>query len=328
MHWDDENHATTEHHEGQRRRLRLYLVRHGESEANRQGVYAGQLDSPLTKRGVIDAKSLGERSEFLILPTSRSRDPHLFDLVYSSDLIRAHDTCKLILQGLRARRVNSLDNAADEEHNEIISDRSLPSYNIRLDHRLRERSYGTLQGMPWSSERSDTDKIWRDTHEKDELPPIFESDDDIWVRVKEFLSEVVKDNLMARISECRQQTKSVEMIKPATSSNEISSKHILITSHAGVLRQILMRLVGADKLKRMGAVFDAKRKNRLSLPNSSLTILDLSVWCSQKQANSAIENETNLGEIGDDDALKGIEVDTVLFACTTHLNAGARIHDD
>lgn len=275
-----------------KRRLRLYLVRHGESEANEQGVFAGQLDSPLTEQGVKDAKSLGEKSEFLILepPTTsetstpdldqRDKHPHRFDIVYSSDLIRAHDTCKLILEGMQTQQQTNLD--------------SQDSSNVRLDVRLRERSYGTLQGMPWSSDRNETDNLWRETHDEDDLPPIFETDDDIWIRVKEFLSDVIRDELY--------------------SEDEIATKHILVTSHGGVLRQILMRLVGVEKLKKMGAEFDTKRKNRLITPNTSLSILDLSK-----------DDGTSDGKTG---SLEGIQTETILFANTDHLKDGVRLHDD
>jgi len=73
------------------RSLKLYLVRHGQSEANEQGVYAGQLDSNLNQRGIIDARALGERSELLrpLLLSKPQKHDHsylFFDRVYSSDL--------------------------------------------------------------------------------------------------------------------------------------------------------------------------------------------------------------------------------------------------
>ncbi len=282
------------------RRLRLYLVRHGESEANERGVFAGQLDSPLTEQGVKDAKSLGEKSEFLILqppiqletskPDQNERDQHpcRFDVVYSSDLIRAHDTCKLILEGMQTQQQKNLDCQTQDSTTPTLR-------NVRLDFRLRERSYGTLQGMPWSSDRNETDKIWRETHDEDDLPPIFETDDDIWIRVKEFLSDVIRDEL-------------------SNIEDGITTKHILITSHGGVLRQILMRLVGVEKLMKMGAEFDTKRKNRLITPNTSLSILDLSKY------DSASDDKRN--------SLEGIQAEMVLFANTDHLKDGVRLHDD
>lgn len=285
--------------QGRKRSLRLYLVRHGESEANERGVFAGQLDSPLTDQGIKDAKSLGEKSEFLILePSMQSQTdepdrnepvhhPYRFDSVYSSDLIRAHDTCKLILGGMQTQEKTSLDRQTQ--------DSSTPLRNVHLDVRLRERSYGTLQGMPWSSDRNETDKMWRETHDEDDLPPIFETDDDIWIRVKEFLSDLIRDEW-------------------SNVKDEAGIKHILITSHGGVLRQILMRLVGVEKLKKMGAEFDTKRKNRLITPNTSLSILQLS-------EDEGTSHETTV-------SLEGIRAEMVLFANTDHLKDGVRLHDD
>jgi len=63
----------------------LYLVRHGESEANAAGRYAGQTDSPLTERGREQARAVAEAL----------RDVHL-DRVISSDLSRARDTAEEI----------------------------------------------------------------------------------------------------------------------------------------------------------------------------------------------------------------------------------------
>lgn len=335
--------------QGQYHRLRLYLVRHGESEANQRGIFAGQLDSPLTGCGVIDAKSLGEISEFLIFQSSAQpqeqateknsteSQPFHFDGVYSSDLVRAHDTCKLILEGLRTRKRNNLSNSTDKDHDRVATYFDSLSYDINLDQRLRERSYGTLQGMPWSSDKSETDKIWRNTHEKDELPPIFESDDDIWIRVKAFLLKLIEEELSMVINETMQQMKRNDLIKITTASNEIPTRHILITSHGGVLRQMLMRLVGVDKLKKIGAEFDTNRKNRLITPNTSLTILDLSVGCKEQHAKPAGENvfdsacisyDSNFNEDAGSDELKGIQVDLIVFANTDHLNGEVRIHDD
>merc|ERR1719410_778760 len=71
-------------------------------------------------------------------------------------------------------------------------------------------------------------------------------------------------------------------INTSTCSKATIMKHILITSHGGVLRQVLMRLIHVDKLKKMGAVYDPKRKNRLITPNASLSILDL--WVGEQES--------------------------------------------
>lgn len=327
----------------QERRLRLYLVRHGESEANQNGVFAGQLDSPLTERGISDAKSLGEGSEYLISrqaesePQSQvaedepreSQPCHFFDKVFSSDLTRALRTCSLILEGMETRQrrdnSNNNDSLSTEGTTKTKIASSASSCDIQTDQLLRERSYGTLQGMPWSMDRKESDKIWRDTHGIDEPTPLWESDDDIWIRAKAFLSKLIQDELFLSAPAASDTTETAEEAKHAT-------KHVLITSHGGVLRQILMRLVGVDKLLAMGAVFDPKRKNRIITPNTSLTILDLSVWCKDQQqpADLAGQNEEEDGvDIQkSNEYLEGVEVDLFLFANTDHLKRGVRIHDD
>ncbi|MDE2311693.1 MAG: histidine phosphatase family protein [Patescibacteria group bacterium] len=63
----------------------IYLVRHGETEANKNKIVAGHHDSPLTEAGERQAKQRG-------LDLKRVK----FDAVFSSDLIRAKRTAELI----------------------------------------------------------------------------------------------------------------------------------------------------------------------------------------------------------------------------------------
>ena len=63
----------------------LYLVRHGESEANAAGVFAGQSDSPLTARGRAQAEDVAAALASLEI-----------DRVVASDLARALDTATVI----------------------------------------------------------------------------------------------------------------------------------------------------------------------------------------------------------------------------------------
>lgn len=65
--------------------MRLYLTRHGQTEWNLLGKYQGWLNSPLTDRGKMAAKQLGERLEKV-----------KFQAVYSSDLGRAVETTKAL----------------------------------------------------------------------------------------------------------------------------------------------------------------------------------------------------------------------------------------
>jgi len=69
--------------------MKLYLVRHGQSAANIAGTYAGQTQSPLTPVGEAEADAAAALLRGMT-----------FDRVYSSDLIRAADTCRRMLPGV------------------------------------------------------------------------------------------------------------------------------------------------------------------------------------------------------------------------------------
>lgn len=64
----------------------FFIVRHGETLLNQLGRAQGWSDSPLTEKGIADAKELGR--ELRDIP---------FSGAYSSDTIRARTTCELIL---------------------------------------------------------------------------------------------------------------------------------------------------------------------------------------------------------------------------------------
>lgn len=65
----------------EKRKTRVIMIRHGESEGNAQGFFAGQTDVPLTPRGVTQAE---RTAEYL-------KDRKI-DRIYSSDLIRSMQT--------------------------------------------------------------------------------------------------------------------------------------------------------------------------------------------------------------------------------------------
>lgn len=89
--------------------LTIWLVRHGETASNADGMFQGHLDTPLNERGESQAREVGC---YLTDVT--------FDAVYASDLERAARTAELIVNGRQT---------------------------IVLDADLREMNYGVLQGV-------------------------------------------------------------------------------------------------------------------------------------------------------------------------------------
>ena len=69
--------------------MKLYLIRHGQSETNLKGLFTGQADVALTPSGEADARRAGEMLRCL-----------RFDKVYASDLTRAMRTAELALPGV------------------------------------------------------------------------------------------------------------------------------------------------------------------------------------------------------------------------------------
>jgi len=68
--------------------MKLYMIRHGQSETNRSKCFTGWAQVNLTEKGVADARRVGE---YL-------KDLH-FDRIYSSDLIRAVQTAQNAIPG-------------------------------------------------------------------------------------------------------------------------------------------------------------------------------------------------------------------------------------
>lgn len=84
----------------------LALIRHGESEYNKKGIWAGWDDPDLTEKGVEEAKTAG--SELKDVP---------FDLAYVSVLTRAKHTLNLILETLNLTSIPITENKALNERN-------------------------------------------------------------------------------------------------------------------------------------------------------------------------------------------------------------------
>ena len=95
----------------------VYFVRHGQSQANIDRVFAGcSLDSPLTAKGL-------EQADL----TAAVLQGRAFDVIVSSPLLRAKTTAERIAQKIGY------------------------SSEIVLEPLLRERDFGVATGAPWGS---------------------------------------------------------------------------------------------------------------------------------------------------------------------------------
>jgi len=94
--------------------MKLFLVRHGQTFSNRDGILQGQLDTELSELGIKQAEKVAKRLK-----------DYTFDKVFSSDLQRASNTAKAITKF----------------HN----------IEIVYDKRLRERHFGDFGGKKRSN---------------------------------------------------------------------------------------------------------------------------------------------------------------------------------
>ncbi len=91
---------------------KLYFIRHGESTANVQRLFAGRWDIPLSEKGKTQAKLAGKDANGLGI-----------DCIISSPLLRAKQTAEIIGGGI-----------------------GFPLNKIQYSDLLMERDYGDLQG--------------------------------------------------------------------------------------------------------------------------------------------------------------------------------------
>ncbi|HEY1645524.1 MAG TPA: histidine phosphatase family protein [Candidatus Saccharimonadales bacterium] len=141
---------------------KLYLVRHGESVANRDNIVGGHFDSPLTKKG-----------EGQTLKTKKLLGDIHFDDAYSSDLQRASETGK------------------------IIYGKDIPADHQLFD--LRERNFGRLEGKSndeWHQLNQEYEQKYAqlsfEERAKYNYADFIESDESVGIRFMKALREIAQ----------------------------------------------------------------------------------------------------------------------------------------
>ena len=144
----------------------LVLVRHGQSEWNEKNLFTGWKDPKLTARGVDEAIKAGKELK---------EAGYSFDKMFTSDLFRAQDTGRIILEQM-----------------------DIPSIEVIKDVSLNERNYGDLAGLNKDEARKkwgeDQVHIWRRSF--DVPPPGGESLKDTAERVLPYFKENIIPELI------------------------------------------------------------------------------------------------------------------------------------
>ncbi len=140
----------------------LYVIRHGETDANVEGVTQGWLDMPLNESGVALAKLTGQAMKGI-----------RFDRCISSPLKRAYDTAKLVLI---------------ESGNGDLE--------IETDDRIKEFSFGINEGKKLNSgliPKEESERFYRDVFNFPGFPE-GETVRELCDRTQEFLKELCRED--------------------------------------------------------------------------------------------------------------------------------------
>ena len=139
--------------------MKLYLVRHGETDLNKKRILQGQTNSELNDYG-----------RKLARLTAEGLKEVAFDLAFTSPLRRAKETAQIILAG---RKIPLLE-----------------------EPRIQEISFGEYEGLCYTGEhRNLPDETFLNFFEKPEeyrMPPGGESFEAVIKRTGEFLAELLK----------------------------------------------------------------------------------------------------------------------------------------
>ncbi len=192
--------------------IKLVLLRHGESQWNRENRFTGWKDIDLTEKGVGEARSAGDLMQ---------AEGLTFDVAYTSVLKRA---------------IRTLWNALDRM--------DLMWIPVNRTWRLNERHYGSLQGL----NKSETAElhgeeqvlVWRRSY--DTPPPALEKDDERYPGNDRRYASL--DASEIPVTECLKDTVArflpywSEEIEPAIKAG----KRVLIVAHGNSLRALVKYL--------------------------------------------------------------------------------------
>ena len=170
----------------------ILLIRNGQSEWNKLNLFTGFKNVELSEQGIEEANKAGQNFKELNLK---------FDLVFTSELKRAQETAKIIL--------NNLD-----QWNDLNSQKKIiESFN------LNERDYGDLTGLDKkeTAEKFGDEQVHKWRRGYSDQPPNGESLEDVVNRVKNYFDSDIMPSI-----------------------NKSENNNILIAAHGNSLRALLI----------------------------------------------------------------------------------------
>lgn len=154
----EEKEKKIEKHGKENMLTQLTLLRHGETELNSQERVAGQLDAPLSDKGIEQVNE--------VVKSFQDKD---FDIIITSPLQRAFQTAEIISSNL--------------------------NIELNIDARFQERNFGELQGLTWEEFKLQYPELASrkdNSPQKQEYLPTGESITEMSSRVKVGLYNLIK----------------------------------------------------------------------------------------------------------------------------------------
>ncbi len=191
--------------------MKLVLLRHGESEWNKENRFTGWTDVDLSEEGIKEAENAGKLLK---------EKGFTFDISFTSVLKRATKTLDIVLKEM------NLD---------------IP---VHYSYRLNERHYGALQGLNKDEMRKKFGEeqvhIWRRSY--DVRPPKLTKDDERYPGNDPKYKDLTPEELP--LAECLKDT--LERVLPYY-NNEIkkhleNKENVLVVAHGNSIRSIIKYL--------------------------------------------------------------------------------------
>lgn len=193
---------------------KLVLLRHGESKWNKENRFTGWTDVGLTEKGEQEAIEAGKLLK---------KEGYVFDIAFTSYLIKATKTLDIVLQEMDLRNIP-----------------------IKKSWRLNERHYGSLQGL----NKAETAKkygeeqvfLWRRSY--DTRPPELTEDDNRYPGKDPLYSNLKKEEIPLAESLKDTEIRVLYYWREEIASAIGLDKKVLISAHGNSLRALIKYLDG------------------------------------------------------------------------------------
>lgn len=216
--------------------IKIVLIRHGESDWNKQNRFTGWTDVDLSENGIEEAKNAGK-----IL----KNNGYSFDKAYTSVLKRAIKTLFLILDEL-----------------------NLLWIPVSKNYKLNERHYGALQGLnkDETAKKYGVEKVYEWRRSVDVRPPALDTNDDRYAGNDSKYKDVDKSKIPLTENLYDTEKRVLEYWQEFIEPEINNGKKIIISAHGNTLRALVRYL---DKIPANGII-------NLNIPTGVPLIYELS----------------------------------------------------